>query len=78
MSNISTELESEYRRVEELIREKHKDFFDRLEQELLEEWSAVWAENGHDVSNVSVQVSSRIIVSLADKEGEIDQVEPSG
>ena len=45
---------------------------------LLYKWTTVWAENGHDVPNVSVQVSPRIIVSLADEEGEIDQGEPSG
>ena len=66
MNNTTTELESEYRLVEQQVREKYKEVFDQIEEELREKWSAVWAEMGHDPARIQVKVEPRIRVSLVD------------
>ena len=70
MTNTTTELASEYRLVEQQVREKYKEVFDQIEEELREKWSAVWAEMGHDPARIQVKVEPRITVFLTDTEDE--------
>ena len=64
MTNTTTELASEYRLVEQQVREKYKEVFDQIEEELREKWSVVWAEMGHDPARIQVKVEPRIRVSV--------------
>ncbi len=70
MDNVTLELIEEYRLVEKDVREKHKDVFDQIEQELLAKWTQVWTELGFDVSKVTIRVEPRITVSMLEEESE--------
>ncbi len=70
MVNVTLELIEEYRLVEKDVRERNKEVFDQIEQELLAKWTQVWTELGFDVSKVKVRVEPRITVSLEEAKDE--------
>ncbi len=73
MNTLSPELASEYRLVEQQVREKYKEVFDQIEEELREKYSAGWAEMGHDPARIQVKVEPRIRVSVMGDEGVSDE-----
>lgn len=73
MSNLIPELQQEYRLVEQQVRAKYKDVFDQIEQELLEKYSKVWAEQGFDTSKLRLEVNPQVRLYLDDPDPTVEE-----
>ncbi len=73
MNNITTELDQEFRIVENQVRDEYTVIFDHIEDELLARWLPIWKEHGFDTSKIRLKVTPRIEVSVVeDKSKEIE------
>ncbi len=55
------------------MREKYKEVFDQIEEELREKWSTVWKEMGHDPTRIQVKVEPRIRVELVEGAAKVEE-----